>query len=70
MDKQLNNEVILIGKMISGLYRIQVNNKKACRVLMKVIDGDITANIPVIFINPTEGREQYLFYHREFVFKK
>lgn len=51
MEGQLNNEVILIGKVISGLYRIQVNNKKAYRVIMRVQND----NIPVIFFNPEEA---------------
>ena len=54
MEGQLNNEVLLIGKMISGLYSIQVNNKKAYKVIMKVQNEDKSNNIPVIFINPEE----------------
>ena len=55
MEEQLKNEVLLIGKMISGLYKIQANNKKAYRVIMKVQNEGINNNIPVIFINPEES---------------
>lgn len=55
MENQLSNEVLLIGEMISGLYRIQVNNKKAYRVIMRVQNEGISNNIPVIFINPKES---------------
>ena len=55
MEGQLSNEVLLIGKMISGLYRIQVNNKKAYRVIMNVHNEGISNNIPVIFIAPEES---------------
>ena len=54
MVEQIHNEVLLIGKMISGLHRTQVNNHKACRVLMKVEDNDNCYNVPVVFINPNE----------------
>lgn len=55
MEKSLNNELILIGHVVSGLHKVRVNNQDAVKVILKVKDdnnNDISHNIPVVFINP------------------
>lgn len=56
MNNTSNNEVVLIGEMISGIHHIQSNNQKACKIRIKVNDNDSTNVIPVIFINPDEKK--------------
>lgn len=56
MNNTSNNEVILIGEMISGIHHIQSNNQKTCKIKIKVNDNDSTNVIPVIFINPDEKK--------------
>ena len=56
MENVSNNEVVLIGKMISGIHHIQANNQKACKVRIKVTENDSTNVIPVILINPDEKK--------------
>ena len=56
MEKVSNNEVILNGKMISGIHHIQSGSHKACKVRIKVSEDNSTNTIPVIFINPNEDQ--------------
>ena len=56
MNNTSNNEVVLIGEMISGIHHIQSNNQKACKIRIKVNDNNSTNVIPIIFINPDEKK--------------
>ncbi len=52
MTNTLDNEVVLIGKVMPGIQHIKVNNQKACRLKIKIDDKYLSNTIPVIFINP------------------
>ena len=54
LNKQLNKEVILFGHVISGLFKVRVNNKEAVKLLLRVEDdndNNINHNIPVYFVS-------------------
>ena len=50
----IDNEVVLIGKIIPGIQHLSINNQKACRLKMKINDIYSSNTIPIIFINPDE----------------
>ena len=56
MENTLNNEVVLIGKMVSGIHHIQFHNQKACKVRIQVNENDSTNKISIIFIKPDEKK--------------
>ena len=56
MENTSNNEVVLIGKMLSGIHHIQSHNQKACKVRIQVTENESTNIVPIIFINPDEKK--------------
>ena len=54
MTNTIDNEIVLIGKIIPGIQHLAVNNQKACRLRMKIDDKYSSNTIPIIFINPNE----------------
>ena len=54
MQNISDNEVILIGKIMSGIQHLSVNKHKACRLKMKIDDKYLSNTIPIIFFNPNE----------------
>lgn len=40
MKKVLNNEVIIIGKLIRGYTKVRVNNQDAIQLILEVSDDD------------------------------
>ena len=54
MTNNLDNEVVLAGKIMTGIQHILINNQKACRLNLKIDDQYLSNTIPLIFINPNE----------------
>ena len=54
MTNTIDNELVLIGKIMPGIQHLAVNNKKACSLKMKIDDKYSSNTIPIIFINPNE----------------
>lgn len=40
MNKVLNNEVIIIGKLIRSYTKVRVNNQDAIQLILEVLDDD------------------------------
>ena len=54
MKNTTDNEVILIGKLMSGKQQISFKNQKAYRLKMKIDDKYLSNTIPIIVLNPNE----------------
>ena len=54
MESTSDNEVVLIGKIMSGIKHISINKHRACRLKMKINDKYLSNSIPIFFINPNE----------------
>lgn len=54
MTNYLDNEVVLIGKVMSRIQHLSVNKQKACRIKLKIDDKYLSDTIPLIFMNPNE----------------
>lgn len=54
MTNNIDNEIVLIGKIMPGIQHISVNNQKACRLKIKIDDKYLSNTIPLIFMNPNE----------------
>lgn len=54
MTNTTDNEVVLIGKIMSGIQHLSFKNQKACRLKMKIDDKYLSNTIPIIFLNPDE----------------
>ena len=54
MQSIIDNEVVLIGKIISGIRHFSVKNKKACELKIKIDEKYLSNTIPIVFIDPNE----------------
>ena len=61
LERLINNDVY---KAIIGIYGQNIDKDKESKLKMLYNLSKKIRNLP------TEGREEYLYYHREFVFKK
>ena len=54
MTNTLDNEFVLIGKIMPGIQHLSINKQNACRLKIKIDDKYLSNTIPLIFINPNE----------------
>ena len=54
MQYSIDNEVVLIGKIMPEIRHFSINKQRACGLKMKINEKYLSNTIPIIFIKSNE----------------